>query len=324
MKGRVVTWYISDEFRTTEQVLVDMGLEKVIPRNAHQTALKKAVDHVKKRVWDEVEGLPKSEKVRRAKFLDGAGKLGYVLVVPYLNDSNEYATKNALSVKVDKRTGALEFKQGSVQYSEFEVLRDEIKASYRVEKDTVDAAQFRDVVTRLVRRCNAISLRTTGGFYFVDDRFSERFEKVKELFDNFAEIKLISMPVYDDEETLQSIEYSASRNFESEIASFQDALQKDINNTVTSKRFKGRMSEFARIMERVQEHKDNLREQYQDAQTRTDKMITMMTEKFNEAAGNVIQVFDVAEALEKIGKEETENDDVKLARELSRKLKEEE
>jgi len=329
MKGRIVTWFIGDTFRTTADKLVELGLEKIIPRNAYQTALKKSVDLVKDRLWNAVTGLPRSEKVRRAKFMDVEGKLGYVLVVPYL-DGQEYATKNALSVKVDKKTGALDFTQGEIGHDQFTELSDEIIAKYRVEKNTVDADQFRAVVGRLVEKCNGISLRSTGGIYYIDERYSEQYAKVKSVFDVFPGVtNLIAMPVYDDAETLNSIEFSTTRTFDGELNSFIAKAQKEISTgSLTTKRLKGLMNEFDDVKRRASEHAENMRTSYEMIKQKNDDLLSAMKHALVKAKDDAIPVFDLAEAMAGVAPVETDDseteaeidDAVARARALSQEL----
>lgn len=269
-KGVLVTWELND-IRTTAEHLADKGFDKYLPSNGAKTALIKALKVFKK---------TNSDKIYR-RWEDVKESANFTVFAEEV-DGQSLKMNGEATVRLNKRSSELELLEGSGEAFE------KIKELYLAEGPTLNTDQFRAIVKNVISEdLHGFSVRKGGGVYFIDERFNEGLKKLKELFGMFPmNARLHIIPVYNDDETLQTIEHHASEEMFSAI----DFLIKDIDSefskgTINSKKLDSRKEKADEILTTITLHQENLRGEYEKVKSKLEsvrKALESVTVKVEE------------------------------------------
>lgn len=269
-KGVLVTWELND-IRTTAEHLSDKGFDRYLPSNGAKTALIKALKVFKK---------TNSDKIYR-RWEDVKESANFTVFAEEV-DGQSLKMNGEATVRLNKRSSELELLEGSGEAFE------KIKELYLAEGPTLNTDQFRAIVKNVISEdLHGFSVRKGGGVYFIDERFNEGLKKLKELFGMFPmNARLHIIPVYNDDETLQTIEHHASEEMFSAI----DFLIKDIDSefskgTINSKKLDSRKEKADEILTTITLHQENLRGEYEKVKSKLEsvrKALESVTVKVEE------------------------------------------
>lgn len=253
--GSLIYWEVTD-FKTTKTVLDGLGFGDTLPRNDAKAALIKALKIVTKG----------NERFYK-RFADSKHEVRFAVVNPEVivtEEDIDIDFEKELILVLDKSTGILSRNRNDVEH---EAFFNRINEHFRVERGTVNATQFRLMVTKFFKRqAYAIPMRSRGGIYFVHKAADQTVELVKGLFRHFAaNATLHIIPVFNEHGTLTAIESAATSNIQGEI----DALLASMDTEeFTSRHLTGREDEVNRIIEKVKFHEETLRGQAENLSER--------------------------------------------------------
>lgn len=252
-KGVVITWELSN-IRTTADLLAGSGFDKYLPSNGAKTAIIKALKAYKKTNSDKIykrwEDLEKSVK--------------FTVFAEEIQD-NDLEFNREATIELNKLTSEISLVTGSQEAFE------KIKELYESEGPTLNTDQFRAIIKNIIDLdLHGFSVRKGGGVYFIDERFKEGLVNLEKLFQMFPDNShLHIIPVYNDSETLKTLEHHASENLFSQI----ENLIKDINDefskgTINSKKLDNRKEKADEILTTITLHQDNLRGEYEKVKSK--------------------------------------------------------
>lgn len=128
--------------------------------------------------------------------------LAYHLVRETGDASREHLSYEEIgSVELDKRTGSLSVSPVSgavLSQHEMSVL-DQVLARYQFDRDHYDSEMVRYIARMALKSSDPISVRPSGGVYFIGRDHLPRVKQVERFLEQFAQgTKLYSVPVVDD------------------------------------------------------------------------------------------------------------------------------
>jgi hypothetical protein len=256
-KGVLITWTLHD-IRTTAEHLSDKGFDRYLPSNGAKTALIKALKAYKK---------TSSDKIYR-RWEDVRESVKFTVFAEEVQD-NSLQMNGEATIELDKRTGRISLVSGS--QSAFE----QIESLYASEGPTLNTDQFRAIIQNVVSHdLHGFAARRGGGVYFVDDRFREGLANLKKLFSMFPlNSQLHIMPVYNDEETLDSLEHHASEQLFGQV----ETLIKEINDefkkgTINERKLENRKEKAQELIESINIQQENLRSSYESLRNRSEEI----------------------------------------------------
>lgn len=248
-KGIFLYWEMS-EVKTNKAKLEELGFGDFVPRNDHKTALIKALK-------DYTKG---NEKLYR-RFNDIGDTVSFSVFIEQTS-ADDLDLRKEITIKLDKKTGVL---TGAIP---------EIEAKYRSEMTTIDSTQLRQLILKALRaNSHAISMRSGGGVYFVDQRFDQTLGPIRELFNNIEGAKLYQVPIYNEAATLEAIEDATASEIFSDIETMILDVTREFNNgNLTEKRLTSKIKETEAILEKVKLHEGNLRSRAADVSARVKSL----------------------------------------------------
>jgi hypothetical protein len=274
--GTQLFWNIS-EFSIAPEELSALGFGDFVPRNDFRSAMIKALHKY-------VKG---NEKLYR-RFNDTAVSVSFGVFVQTANGSDLDMAKEII-LSVDKKTG--------VASSTGEIPTN-LLADYEGGKVTLNSNQIRNMVPRFIRENHGVSMRPSGGIYFVDKRFdTDVIAKLKKLFEAFpsGHGSLYTVTLHDDQGSLESIEDSIAQTYDKEI----DLLLADIDagykkGTLTTKQVENRKADAEKILTELKLHEANLRSKADSLVARAKKVSEVLTTRIAVAEGSLVDTGDFA------------------------------
>ena len=235
-KGLFIYWEMS-EVKTSKALLGDLGFWDFIPRNDYKTALIKALKIYTKG----------NEKLYK-KFNDIPESVSFTVFISQVNE-DDLSLNKEITIKLDKKTGIL---TGAIP---------EIEEAFRQEMTTIDGTQLRALILKVLRRTShAVSMRSGGGIYFIDQRFVDNLEPLEALFRAIEGAKLYKVPVYSENTTLEAIEDATASEVFTDIETMVSEITKDFNNgKLTERRLNTKIDEANQIIKKIKLHEANLR-----------------------------------------------------------------
>lgn len=235
-KGQFIYWEMS-EVKTNKAVLEDLGFGDYVPRNDYKTALIKALKSYTKG----------NEKLYR-RFNDFKDSVAFSVFIEQTSE-DDLNLRKEITIKLNKLTGVLE---NAIP---------EIQENFRREMSTIDSTQLRQLILKVLRRnSHAISMRSGGGVYFVDNRFIESLQPLDGLFNAIEGAKLYKIPVYNESATLEAIEDATASEIFSDIETVIQDITREFNNgNLTERRLTTKIDEADQILKKVKLHEENLR-----------------------------------------------------------------
>lgn len=272
--GHVAFWRVEDaEMPHTDLVAImdkhgfkSQAPAEATPRAAMRDALKE---------WTERRGrsrLRNTGQGKRSKtVIDAANTDGNELHF-FLDDREfdlglvrlDHATR--LRVTVHKDTGHYEVStesQGVVGtvLTQDAQIRAQIAPLYQHHRETATSQVINGAILRVVESLNSVSLRPTGGVYFVPITQREAVERLRLMCDEIAaakkgsEVFLLASPVVKVEETRSQFAHVAHKAFESELGSLDyrlDRLLEQKVGTVGSKTVASQLDAYKALRDKAE------------------------------------------------------------------------
>ncbi len=247
-KGNLIFWNISD-VETSKTYLESMGFDA--PRNDFRTSLIKAL-----KVYTTETDL----KYRR--FNDGNGECSFQIYEEKV-EQGELEFDKIFKIILDKKDGSLSSRRP--------LAGTRLEDLYNHACETLDSNQLRNLILKVVKNeCHAISMRPSGGIYFIDDQFKDTLDRLRDLFSKFDGAKLQVIPVYNNDDTNDAIETAATSHLTTTIESTVEELKKKFSKgKVERSDITAAKNRAKEAMEKIDIHKENLREAYEDLSKRS-------------------------------------------------------
>lgn len=281
-KGSLIYWTIS-EFEISPEKLKDLGFGDYAPRNDFKSAMIKALHKL-------VKG---NERLYRA-FNDTSKSISFGVFVQQV-DGGDIGMRKEVIVNVDKSTGTVGFHvPPGVEWDKTQLMTD-----FESSKTTLNANQIRAAILRYVRENHGISMRPSGGIYFMDDRFKEGLDKLKTLFGEFSrEMTLFEVPIYGDSSTLDAIEEATAASLFVDI----DKLVAEVNQgyqkgTLTKKQLQNRKDDAANLLAEIKLQSENLRTRAKFMEEKVGRVSELVDLKLKAAEGSIVDEGEFASLL---------------------------
>lgn len=283
-KGVIITWALND-IRTTAEHLSGAGFDKYLPSNGAKTALIKALKKYTKgnerlyKRWDDTNGY--------AKFT----------VFEQEIQEGELELNKELTIELNKSTGEIK------PLPEHRPSFDRIKELYDLEGPTLNTDQFRAIIQNIIHSdLRGFAIRKGGGVYFVDDRFRDQLERLRKLFDMFPMNAILHIiPVYNDQETLDTLEHHASESLFGQIDNLIDDIQREFDKgTINIKKLENRKEKADEIFELIATHKENLRGAYDKVSQRLNAVSLALGKVENKVRDGIQESEDFMTMLQAI------------------------
>ena len=211
--GDVVWWLLSEvsvSHATLEAEWLGHGLSpKLLPEpQTPQKALRQAVRTVQigKRNVDIINSVDTNDHlvftVSRAQPVDNEGNVTYA---------------QEARMTLDKRTGIL----GSDHNTE---LTERIRTEYDVLLSSHTARDIMMMITKALQQWSAVTLRDTGGIYYVPRTQSENLRRLRDVVKQFGKSQMFLLPVHSTDEAKQSLGTAAAGSIEAELTALQEEI----------------------------------------------------------------------------------------------------
>lgn len=305
--GTTILWTIADTVHTTAAVLQANGFEGWTPRNNYSESLNKAIKAVS-RDWDLRTfgaNVPKRvQNMKHQRFKDDNFEARIAYTVPRV-DGDNFHVDTAMVIILTYETGTLSFERKDIGEGSYEELKEKLKASYLVERDRVNADEFRRFVGRYAQGmtgCNGIPLRPAGGAYFVPGVFDDRLAKLKNVFTatQGGEARLITVPMYDDEETNATLEAATKEAFQKEFETLQAEIAEKGKAGMTRRVFDGYTERLEALRQRMNAFVWQLRTHATTFEATANKMSAAMDTVTSDAADKIMVPFDFLAEMDKL------------------------
>jgi hypothetical protein len=278
-KGNLIFWEITD-LSIEKEELEREGFEGYVPRNDYKSAIIKALKIYTKG----------NEKLYR-RFNDSGRTVSFAVFVQEVNQQGIELNKE-ITLTISKKTGRLT--------SESEIP-EKIRTEYNREKDRINSNQFRAMVLRFIRRnAYAISMRSGGGVYYLDEKYNHVHKKLSELFKKYPKkMKLFTIPVYNDDGTLTALEKATSDEC------FQDLQQivKEISaqtkkGIITERLLAGRQKDCEELLQKVKAHESSLQDKAKTIRAKVAQLEKHLKDTFVSAEAIALDPEDFMAELE--------------------------
>jgi len=270
--GDLIYWSIED-LETTKEKLHEMGFESYIPRNDYRSAMIKTLRRV----------LKGDDRFYR-KFKDHNEGVFFAVVQPVVNEEDyDIDFKREVVIRLDKKTGSVEYRNKENASEEF---MERIQLEYEHAQITIDSTQFRKIITDVIKKdCFGVSLRKSGGIYFIDEKFDSTREKLQELFSAFpGQATLSSVPIYNDKGTEDALEEATSKDIFSDIEIIINELKEKTDaGDITARIIEHRQVEADKVFEKIQVHEKHLRLKAETVKTRLMSVQRLLKDAIDEA-----------------------------------------
>lgn len=283
LKGNIVYYSVRDFNIPTEkleQALSELGFEPddFIPRNDFKSALIKALKTVNKNYAGEGD--------QRYNRLDD-GNYSTFTVYELKPNGYDLDLNKQLTIRLDKTHGNTEI----ISQTASEAFVQNIRTLYEQEKDSLNSQQFRRTVLNVIEKdCRGFKVRPGGGVYFISPAFDGGRLKLQELFKRFREhMEFSSIPVYDDEGTVDALKTASSADMFSQIESLKRDIEKDFKTgVITSRRLENDKNKAKDLIDRIKTHGEYLREESVKHSAKLSRVMAALDEAITKVeSGNV-------------------------------------
>jgi hypothetical protein len=267
--GQLIFWEISD-LTTTKDRIADLGFEEFIPKNDYRAAMVKTLRKISK---------AKGRFPR--KFNDKPDSVSFGVFLENVS-GEDLSFEKEMIVHLDKKTGSVAIRGGTTE------MREKVSAGYREAQKTLDAAQFRTLVLRIVKReCYGISMRKSGGIYFIDEKFKETMGRLIGLFSHFPECGLHRVPIYNDPGTQEAIEHAVKEDITTDIMNIVKKVHEKMKDgSLTRRGLEGKVKEADAVFKKIEIHAANLRGKLKNI----TEQVESAKKNFNSMLDNADQV----------------------------------
>jgi len=266
-KGTLIYWTVSDILATPDQIKA-LGFKP--PRNDFKSAMIKAL-----RVYT------KGNDKHHRTFNDVADSVSFGVFVQTVNGGSIDMNRE-VQLHVDKKTGTARFDEGFDSHL--------IRGEFETAKTTLNADQLRSSITSYVRENHGISMRPSGGIYYIDNKVEATLVKLREFFAAFpAATKLFEVPIYDDSGSLEAIEEATSSSLFNDIENLiKDFTESYNKGTLTKKQLENRREDAAKILKEVKLHEQNLRSKAESLSAKVDQVQKVLEKQMAVISGSLV------------------------------------
>lgn len=203
-------------------------------------------------------------------------------------------TRDSSSKPADSRTGTVrrESRPGVTPDSHSELIVSNVLTEFQSKRGTVNAQGIREWIRHYLIANKAISVRPSGGLYFLSKENEGALAVIESLTDavngeiGVGTIDYHSLPLIDSGRQRSMVR----RAFEADTASAVDTQMEEITKLLSSgkrispRRFEAIAAEYERLRSRSEEYENLLSESMTDTQTRTEffgKQLTALLDQVN-------------------------------------------
>lgn len=155
----------------------------------------------------------------------------------------------------------------------------EVKKDTEIFSGNYDADKFRAMVLRILdKECKSISVRPTGGIYFVASSKQEELDKLQKLFDLFPEASLDYLPIIDTKEAKRSMWKSIVGDVKQELKAAQSDLGK-LPSEISSKKLEGQLRRYKNIRVKVEMYETVFSNTAEDLKNELDALSKLIQKK---------------------------------------------
>lgn len=206
-------------------------------------------------------------------------------------DSEEKATFVVVSSKVDYKKDDVKFKTGTkatldksshalnVEGDDAEVIRekyDEFKTKY-----TSD--QFVAMVKRYIfTHCNAITVRDSGGVYFIPSTHNEELKKLRELFSSFPNATSMDViPIIDTKEAKKSMWKALVGKVDRDIMDMKEELE-NLPRDPRAGVIEARLEKYKSLRDKVDSYENLLSHTAKDLKDKIEEIGSIIKRRLSE------------------------------------------
>lgn len=158
---------------------------------------------------------------------------------------------------------------------------DKIREEFNVRKGVYTNTQFVNLVkTYIDEEADSLTLRDSGGVYFIPAHRKEQFDKLVALFAAFNSASLDVVPVIDTAQAKRSVWGALTSDIESEIASLQAQLEQwDKDGDPRDGVIQRRLEQYAALTEKVDDYATLLSGAASELQEKLDAVAKQLKKK---------------------------------------------
>lgn len=302
--GRQVWWSVADAFETDSLKLESMGFGKFAPKNAPRAALLKAIKIIKKRLGLQAEGSVPKLRADHERFIDDADKCSIAITRPRVVNEELDGYDIICTCKIDKNTGNLELEHGPNFFD-----ADELKREYLKQRNVVTGQQFSQIVKLIVIGndsnhfspvcCHGVSMRPySGGLYFVDERYQDRLNKVRELFLAHTDCRFDATPLYDEDmESVDAVDFAASTELRNHVERFTARLKTEGALGLTERELNGKKKKAAELIARIKIHAERATSAAAEVTAKADMLTSILNTRVADAESKKVAPFNLDTAM---------------------------
>lgn len=278
--GHLVYWSIS-EFRMSDvqykSLLAQVGIDEArYAKSVRPQTILTAVLKTKTK--------GSRDKFHR-KSVDDKSIAGFAILNQTTDSDANVTIQQETKVVFDKETKAVRVEGNQ---------KDEIQDTYKNFLGTFSQDQFRTLVLKYLRgECEAISLRDTGGVYFVPIKHEEAFRKLEQLFKLIPQSSIEVLPIPNLEEAKQTMWKALVTDLTGEIKELSEEISGMV--TVSPKVFARRVDKFKQLKAKTEMYGELLSGTFEDLTSRIDSLENRLSEKLptvGTAANNEAESYE--------------------------------
>jgi len=254
------------------QVLADLDLAGFAPkRTAKSDIFRKVTNEANRRTQIDLND-GKYAKVMVRKVSDDEKEILRRLVIEVVDAKGKQLSYESAfdlafdrdhTAKAEKRTPAPRFKVrdlfAPLDPAAAEAARNvayELRSEYTKRDGTVDAAALRATVNKALGGASAISVRKTGGAFFVPEANAEATDKLKALSVLIPQVDIWVLPLIDTPEQRAKIEAALNDDVAAEVAKIEAEMAEMVaEGNVSKRRMATLLAEHAEVTARADEYR---------------------------------------------------------------------
>jgi len=304
LKGWITLVTIPTDCETSVGMAIDAGFKSHIPRNDASAAFTKSVIATKAKFdTGETRNPPKHHR-----YPCPAGYIKVAIVRPRMSHG-EYWSEDFCVAVYEKKVSRV-YVEAKNRTEEVEAFEIELRAEFnrQLREEILNHDQIRNTFNSAVHSCRPISLRPSGGVYWVDNDFSDDLKRITEFFSSVgATVSLI--PSFDNAETNQVVSSQLESSVISQYVSFVEKFDREIKTGMSEKVYQNRMSEMQKLIKEIGYHTELLSEKAKEFQTKAEVATRVLNNRYKIAEKKAVP-YSLSDEIEKMisGVEEGEVD----------------
>lgn len=260
-----IVWHevgpISQTWTEAEAILAKNGLDPApFPRTTNKGAYLMAIDEVR-------EGSRSTDlRILPRPIRETSEAIRHSIIIERVTADDALSHASELLISFNKLASEIEFTNGkpdSVDVNKI-AIEEKIKVGYARYCERVYKWTLGKYVTLLLDRCHAVSVRSTGGVWFVPDAYTPTVKALEAAFTDFgAGCIFYRHPVIDTVEWRRNVATMADREMAVELRSMKDALEgikaeAKQDGKVRSKTLDTQLSHYKRVIAKAEAYESLL------------------------------------------------------------------